>query len=96
MLKLALDHAVYFPIEVFSAALFFSFLREAGGNPFVKDGGLYCGIPQMSEALRLAGIHAAKFDPDGQIRLAYARSEWEARPPGTRIVSLGIRQQQPR
>ena len=95
MLKLALDHAVYFPVEVFSAALFFSFLRESGGNPFVKDGGLYCGTPQITEALRLAGIHAAKFDPDGQIRIAYARSMWEARPPGTRIVKLGLWPHQP-
>lgn len=90
MLKLALDHAAYFPIEVFSAALFFSYLREAGGNPFVKDGGLYCGIPQRTEALRLAGIQAGLLDPDGKIRLAYARSMWEGRLPGVRVVTLGL------
>lgn len=76
-------------LGTFTAALFYSILRSEGGNPFIRNDALYIDVVRASGLARDTGRWAAFHDPNGAIRLEYARSVWNARRPGTDVVELG-------
>lgn len=74
--------------SVFSAALFYSILRAEGGNPVVRKGALCITFRRTAATIR-AGKWAAAHDPDGFVRMEYAKSIWTARDPQSDVVELG-------
>jgi hypothetical protein len=73
----------------FDPSLFFSVMRDAGSDPVVWGGALYLLLPKPSKFLEDVQRTAALLDPAGEIRIAYAKRAWDARPIGAEIVKLG-------
>jgi hypothetical protein len=76
------------PSPLFCERTFFQKIREEGCNPLVTQNGLYTGFVN-SAAVRDAGRWAALHDPDGTLRLEYARAAWEDRRTDDEVILLG-------
>jgi hypothetical protein len=76
------------PSPLFCERTFFQKIREEGCNPIARDGGLYIDFIN-SAAVRDAGRWAALHDPDGALRLEYARAAWEDRRTDDEVILLG-------
>ncbi|MBR0903344.1 hypothetical protein [Bradyrhizobium liaoningense] len=74
------------PSTPFSPGAYFHGVREAGCNPFVANGGLYQSVGASD-----LNKWAARHDPDGSLRLKYARMMWAARASDDEIIELGVR-----
>lgn len=75
--------------NTFDASFYFTTLRACGGDPVVWNGSLYWKPTDATERIEGVARCAAELDPRGEIRLAYAKIAWDARPTGAEIVKLG-------
>lgn len=80
------------PSTPFCSYTYFTGLRGEGGNPFVANGGLYQSVTEGSKSAREFNEWAARHDPDGALRLEYARAMWSVRSSDDEVILLGARQ----
>ncbi|WP_234683991.1 hypothetical protein [Bradyrhizobium monzae] len=78
------------PSTQFCAYTYFSGLRAQGCDPIVRNGGLHWLVGESS----VSNFHewAALHDPDGNLRIEYARAMWSTRASDDEIIALGARQ----
>jgi hypothetical protein len=76
-------------LDTFDAALYFAILRTCGGNPHVRADGIYCRVLTTVTIINEADRWAARHDPNGVARVAYARGLWLRRSEGTDVLELG-------
>ncbi|MGF6433484.1 hypothetical protein [Bradyrhizobium elkanii] len=77
------------PSTPFCAHAYYVALRDEGCDPIVRGGGFYMLLNGNRSP---AGKWAALRDPDGSLRLEYARTAWAERTSDDEIILLGVRQ----
>ncbi|SDJ62678.1 hypothetical protein SAMN05216338_10578 [Bradyrhizobium sp. Rc2d] len=74
----------------FCAYTYYTGLRAKGCDPIVARGGLHCGV--VGDSTRNLHEWAARHDPDGKLRIDYARMMWAVRASDDEVILLGARQ----
>lgn len=75
------------PSTSFCAYTYYTGLRAQGSDPIVWKGGLYWHVGTSS--IGNLGEWAARHDPDGKLRMEYARMMWAARASDEEVIPLG-------
>ncbi|MGY4313712.1 hypothetical protein [Bradyrhizobium sp. JR3.5] len=75
------------PNAPFDAHTYYASLRAEGCDPVVRNGALLFLVDGGDEA----GTWAALRDPDGSLRLEYARASWAKRTSDDEVIPLGVR-----